>query len=228
MAEAAKAPETPTQLINIGLIIATRSTIFASDFRKWHDKPEAGQTLSSFKVDFKAAQKAIKKSQPTITTDSLGFHEQTNATSLVDQVIDKLTAQRKADSTIITNAASEQQQMQQQLTSMENSTQQNKTMMDQMQSLMSTISSLQMQVNTNSNTQEGRDDGGRDHRNGREECGGRNRSGRNGGRQPPKYCWSHGNCAHTRSECEKKSDSHIDSVTYTNMQGGSTTKCHWL
>jgi hypothetical protein len=34
----------PIQLTNIGLIIITQSTIFASDIRNWHDKPEAGQT----------------------------------------------------------------------------------------------------------------------------------------------------------------------------------------
>ena len=36
MAEAAEATETQTQLINIGLIVITRSTIFSSDIRKWN------------------------------------------------------------------------------------------------------------------------------------------------------------------------------------------------
>ena len=36
MTEAAKATETQTQLINIGLIVITRSTIFSSDIRKWN------------------------------------------------------------------------------------------------------------------------------------------------------------------------------------------------
>jgi hypothetical protein len=93
MAEAAEAPEMTTQLINIALIIITRSTIFASDIRKWHDKTDAAKTWPTFKEHFKKAQKAIKKSQPTITTDSLGFHNQAKATTLVDHVIEKLTTQ---------------------------------------------------------------------------------------------------------------------------------------
>jgi hypothetical protein len=40
MAEAAESAETPTQLINFGLIIITRSTIFSSDIRKWHSKED--------------------------------------------------------------------------------------------------------------------------------------------------------------------------------------------
>ena len=85
MAGAANAAKTPAQLINIGLIIIARSTIFASDFRKWHDKPIALQNWTLFKEYFKLAQRAIKKSRPLITTDLLGFH-QANAVSLVHQL----------------------------------------------------------------------------------------------------------------------------------------------
>jgi hypothetical protein len=44
MAKAANATETPKQLVSIGLIIITRSTIFASDIRKWHAKPDVEKT----------------------------------------------------------------------------------------------------------------------------------------------------------------------------------------
>jgi hypothetical protein len=81
-------PETTSQLINIGIIVITRSTIFASDVRKWHAKPEADKTWPAFKDHFKLAQKDIKTSQPTITADSLGFHEANNASSIADQVVD--------------------------------------------------------------------------------------------------------------------------------------------
>jgi hypothetical protein len=58
MADAAKAPETTTQLINIGLIIITQSTIFTSNIQEWHNKPEADQTWPALKDHFKTAQKA--------------------------------------------------------------------------------------------------------------------------------------------------------------------------
>jgi hypothetical protein len=44
MADAANSAETPTQLINIGLIIITRSILFSSDIRKWHGKEAAEKT----------------------------------------------------------------------------------------------------------------------------------------------------------------------------------------
>jgi hypothetical protein len=234
MAEAADAPETTTQLINIGLIIITKSTVFASDIRKWHEKPDVEKTWPTFKDHFKEAQKAIKKSQPNITADSLGYHDQANATTIVDQVIEKLTAQRDAETATHPEPTTEQiaeHQMQQQLNQAANSTTQNQNMMEQMQSLMSTISTLQTQVNNNGQSRQ-RNDGNRSHRSsGRDnQRGGRNSGGRGRGRprMPPKYCWSHGNCAHSGAECGSKCTGHIDGATYANMQGGSTNNCHWL
>jgi hypothetical protein len=53
MADAAKSAETPTQLINIGLIIITRSTLFASDIRKWHGKEAAEKPGRRSKITLK-------------------------------------------------------------------------------------------------------------------------------------------------------------------------------
>jgi hypothetical protein len=64
MTEAVHAIETTTQFINIGIIIITRSTIFSSDIRKWHEKPDDDKTWPNFEDHFKAAQKAIKKTSP--------------------------------------------------------------------------------------------------------------------------------------------------------------------
>jgi hypothetical protein len=232
MAEAANAAETPIQLINIGLIIITRSTIFSSDIRKWHDKTAATRTWPAFKEHFKAAQKAIKKSQPAVTTDTLGFHEEANAASFGDHDTDKAsTGTRDTESEITTDSAAEllaEQQMMQQLQHMANSSQQNQTMLDQMQSLMSTISTLQTQVNNNSQPR-GRDDGRRGgRRNDRSGRGGRGNRHRPRARATPKYCWSHGNCAHASPDCETKAEGHVCGATYANMQGGSTHNCHWL
>jgi hypothetical protein len=96
MAEAAHASETTEQLINLGIIIITRSTIFSSDICKWHNKPAADKTWSAFKDHFKMAQRAIKKSQPTVTIDSLGFHEQANTADIVgDPITDRYHHHRR-------------------------------------------------------------------------------------------------------------------------------------
>jgi hypothetical protein len=71
MAEAANAAETTPQLINIGIIIITRSTIFSSDIRKWHLKPDGDKTWPNFKDHFKQAQKDIRR---TTTPPNFSLH----------------------------------------------------------------------------------------------------------------------------------------------------------
>jgi hypothetical protein len=162
MAEAAHAAGTTTQLINNGIIIITRSTIFSIDIRKWHEKPDDDKTWPNFKDHFKAAQKAIKKSQPSVTTDALGFHEQANtAASIVDQVIQKLAARNSDEDTAITAETLAEQQMQQQLLNMANSSQNNQQMFDQMTALATTIMALQTQFNNNNQDQGNRQGRGR-------------------------------------------------------------------
>jgi hypothetical protein len=208
MAEAADAAETPRQLINIALIIITGAAIFASDIRKWNEKPEVEQTWPNFIIHFKAAQKAIRQSQPTVTTDTLGYHGQANA--VADQIAE--------------------QQMEQQIDNMANSVQQNQDLLTQMQALATTISGLQTQVN-NQSQYRGRGNGdrgnGREGRgNGREGHG--NRGTGRGNERTPQYCWTHGNCAHPSTGCNSRAAGHQESATYQNMQGGSTSRCHWL
>jgi uncharacterized membrane protein YgcG len=245
MATAAESEETTAQLINIGLIIITRPTVFANDIRNWHDRPAAQKTWPRFKTHFKDAQRAIIRSLPAVTADSLGYHDQANAASVanvVDQVIDRLQAQQNADSALTTDSAAEamaEQQMTLQLANMANATQQSQTMFEQMQSLQSTIATLQNQVNSSHNNQGGGGGGGRGGRQGRGSRGGGRGAGQGGGRGgrrdgpsrtrgPPGYCWTHGNCSHTGSDCNDKAEGHIDTATYSNMQGGSTYKCSWL
>ena len=209
MADAANASETDDQLVNIGLIIISRVTIFAGDVRKWHEKPRADQTWPNFKVHFKDAQKAIKRSQPAVTTDSLGFHGQANSAN--QQV---LTANEAAQRESASNQLANQQAQQA-----------NTQMLEQMQLLMSTV----LEAATTSNSQTRRNNGGGATRgNGRS-----NGRGRGNGRgrpelHPPAYCWTHGNCRHAGVDCRDRADGHIDTATYENTQGGSEERFHLL
>jgi hypothetical protein len=237
MANAAQAAKTPTQLINIGIIIINRSTIFSSDIHKWHDKQEIDKTWPNFKDHFKAAQKAIKRSQPAITTNSLGFHEQANATenitdqptaaSIVTQVLNRISTQRN-DASVITAESIAEQQMQQQIFHMANSTQQNQQMLEQMTALATTVATLQTQVNSHNQSQG--QGGGRPRGSGHGRAQDRNgRGGRGGTCRVFKYCWTHRNdCSHGSADCEAPTDGHLKCATYSNMQGGSTYCCHWL
>jgi uncharacterized membrane protein YgcG len=243
MAQAGESEETPSQLINVGIIILTRPTVFATDIRRWNDLPPASKTWISFKTHFKEAQRAIIRSLPTVTTDTLGYHEQANSVeTVVERVINRLQTQHNAAAMNTTDSAAEliaEQQMNLQMANMANATQQSQTMFDQMQALKTTIASLQTQVTNNRNNQGGGGGGGRrgGRRGGR---GGGRGAGRGGGREaepdaerrrpmgPPGYCWTHGKCTHTSPECNTKAEGHIDTATFTNMQGGSEYRCTWL
>ena len=63
-----------------------------------------------------------------------------------------------------------------------------------------------------------------------------NHRGRGGGRTPGRgqttgprmYCWTHGACAHSSTDCNTPTAGHQPTATFINMQGGSTTRCFWL
>ena len=110
--------------------------------------------------------------------------------------------------------------LQQQLASIAASSTQNQTMMEQMQTLMSTIADLQTQVN------QGTSRGGGDRH-----CPPRGgnpstrRSGKGRPKQPRQYCYTHGWCAHSSALCDSKGPGHKDTATASDMQGGSTNNC---
>ena len=49
-------------------------------------------------------------------------------------------------------------------------------------------------------------------------------------KQPRKYCWTHGWCAHSSMDCKSKAEGHKDEATVENKMGGSTKNCvtNWL
>jgi hypothetical protein len=159
MAEAAGSTESPRQMIDVAMTIITRSTIFASDIRKWNEIPAAGQTWAVFTTHFKQAQKAIKRSQPSVTTDTLGYHE-ANAT-LVQQVVEIMN-QSHNDAEHLA-----ERQMTEHLANAANSTQHQQSMIDQVQSLANSLTTLRSQVNHQTNQSQGRGSGGRGGRDGR-------------------------------------------------------------
>jgi hypothetical protein len=91
MAKASGATETPEQLINIELIIITRATIFTNDIRAWNEKLAAAKTWPKFKRHLRTAQKAIKRSQPLTTTDTLGYHRRANAAKDSNEAVSRIS-----------------------------------------------------------------------------------------------------------------------------------------
>jgi hypothetical protein len=118
------------------------------------------QNLAGLQETLQGCTEGYKKSQPAITTNTLGYHEQqaNTAASLVDQVIDRSSSQRDAATAIMAETLAEQQ-MQQQLLGMANSVQQSQQMLDQITTLATTVSTLQTQLDNNYQSR-GRNNGG--------------------------------------------------------------------
>ena len=91
MAEDNGATETPVQLINIGLIVLTRASIFANGVRIWQAFPDAHKSWPTFKKHFRTDQRSIKQSHPTITTDTLGYHQSANAATIIYEFVSRIT-----------------------------------------------------------------------------------------------------------------------------------------
>jgi hypothetical protein len=183
MAEASGSTETPEQLINIGLIVITRYTSFTNDIRAWNEKPAATKTCPEFKTHFRTAQKAIKRSQPLSTTDTLGYHREANAAKEGDDAVSRISlSSNDGDELTVTETAAAEladQQHETHLANITSSAHQNQTMMAQMQTLMSTISDLQSKVQQNNGN---RNNGGRNNNRrgrGRGQQGGNNQQGGN-------------------------------------------------
>jgi hypothetical protein len=249
MAEASGATETPEQLINIGLIVITRATIFTNDIRAWNETLPAAKTWPGFKTHFRTAQKAIKRSQPSTTTDALGYHREANAAKEGDDAVSRISlpSNNSDELSVAETAASElaHQQLKIHLANIASSAHQNQTMMAQMQTLMSTISGLQSKVQQNNGNNGNRNDGNRNngrHNNDRrgrgrgyqgghnQQVGAHQQGGAQHGRppQPCKYCWTHGLCAHDSPSCTAQKIGHQTTATMQNMQSGSTHQCFWL
>jgi hypothetical protein len=138
------------------------------------------KTWPEFKTHFRTAQKAIIRSQPLTTTDTLGYHREASAAKEGDETISRISLPSNGgdELTVAKTAAAElaDQQLEIHLANIASSAHQNQTMMAQMQTLMSTISDLQSKVQQNSGNNGNRDDGGSN--NGRRERG-RGQQGRN-------------------------------------------------
>jgi hypothetical protein len=249
MAEASGATEPPEQLINIGLIVITRATIFTNDIQAWNETLPAAKTWPGFKTHFRTAQKAIKQSHPSTTTDIVGYHRKANSAKEGDDVVSRISlpSNDSDELSFAETAASElaDQQLEIHLANIASSAHQNQTTMAQMQTLMSTISDLQSKVQQNNGNNGNRNDGNRNDgrrnndRRGRgrgyqggnnQQGGGHQQGGTQHGRppQPHKYCWTHGLCAHDSPSCTAQKTGHQTTTTMQNMQSGSTHQCFWL
>ena len=211
MAEAYGLPESDRLLIELGLIVIMNAVIFADDVGEWHDKEETEKTWANFQMHFIKAQTSYKKNRPSETSSSLGY------TAPKDTLEQANALQAQQDLAAATAYIAELEAAQLQL-------QANQAAQvppastappaDPMQQLLQKISELQAEVQANKST-----DGGNRKK---------KKKKKNGEKSERKYCWSHGACAHTGSECNHPKEGHKKEATFENRMAGSTKDCFWL
>jgi hypothetical protein len=202
LAEHALSPMSPQQMIGLAYVIFACQPILQQDLRLWNRRLIIERTWANMLQHFCNAQSDLSY----LPTTGDVFHQQPfHQANPVSEMAD-LVAQRLLEAIPPgdTREAALLSRMTEMMAMMHNST--------------TATSSVSHPGNT---SQPG-------HRSGcTDGC-----SGHHGSRHltsaPRSYCWSHGACAYSSSQCNTQLPGNQSSATFTNMQGGSTSNCYWL
>ena len=227
LAEHALSPMSMQQMIDLAYVIFARQPILQQDLRLWNRRPPILRTWAHMLQHFRDAQTDLSY----LPTAGDVFHQQPfHQANAVAEMAD-LVAQRLLETmpphdtpppatvhpTDTANAAFQQRDLT--LAARE------AALLSQMTEMMSMMRTGAAASSSVSHQRDTRQSGGRSNRSNA-------RSGRRGSRRstpaPRSYCWSHGACAHSSSQCNTQLPGHQSSATFTNMQGGSTSNCYWL
>jgi hypothetical protein len=227
LAEHALSPMSLQQMIDLAYVIFARQPILQQDLRLWNRRPTIERTWVNMLQHFRDAQTDLSY----LPTAGDVFHQQPfHQANAVAEMAD-LVAQRLLETmpphdtpppatvppTDTANAAFQQRDLT--LAARE------AALLSQMTEMMSMMRTGAAASSNVSNQRDTRQSSGRSNRSNA-------RSGRRGSHRstpaPRSYCWSHGACAHSSSQCNTQLPGHQSSATFTNMQGGSTSNCYWL
>ena len=205
LAAAARTEFSEPQLINFAYVILNATGKYQPYIREWSRLAPDRKTWANFKTHFRQAHQELKEAG-----DLQIRNTQFNSANLVQEVIDGVQSalappEASNDPTPdvidqMANAAAQQQLMPQ--------------MMQQMVQLMQQMAVIQQNMNMNSSrTSSLSSSSTSNSRNTRQRT------------NTQHYCWSHGACAHTSSNCRSKCPGHQDNASFNNKMGGSTAYC---
>ena len=218
MADANNTPESSNQLISMALMIIMRANIFSDAISEWNNLPPTSQTWPIFQDHFIQAQIDYKRSRPTETSSSLGYSPQANivhypqppfdytnhalnVATLYPEVPPPASA---CDANTRPADPTPTPQVNLATTSQDPLIQELLKEVKELRADRSTTTVTPSSGTTSDNKQKKREKG------------------------PRKYCWTHGACAHSSSECNKPKEGHKKDATFSNMLNGSTYKCFWI
>ena len=198
LSSAARANFTEQQLINIAYVIINKTGKYQQYIREWSRLPADQQTWAHFKTQFRQAHQELKESGDLTVRDS-----QFQSANIVQDVIDGVQAVLQAP-----DHNEPPPEVIQHMANNAANTQLMPQLMDQMAQLIQQMNSMQQQLDSQSSpissvTQS-------------------SSSSRRHRTTTTHYCWSHGACAHTSTQCRSKKSGHKDVATFLNKLGGST------
>ena len=215
MAEAYGISEPEVQLIEMGLIIIMNAVIFADDVGDWNALAPSLKTWERFQAHFIQAQTAYKANRPSETSATLRYTTEANAAVLSQSEQDLAAANEYIAELEADQAATQQANL------VSTNSVPSSTTDDTIKELLQKMSDLEAEVKAAKSSTTTDNTGTNNGSN-------KNKSKKNKEKKDRKYCWSHGACAHSGTECNNRKDGHKQDATFQNMMGGSTKDCYWL
>ena len=198
-AEAARAPITQIQAINIAYNIFNRTGKFSDGIKAWIRRPDHEKTWINLKNHFTEHHDLLRETGE-LTLQETQFQSQANiihqmVCSAIDDTLKKHTSPTVHESTRETDTPTETQPEQK----MNNAQDLLPILLQQMQTMQTLMENMNQHQNSN------------------------RRAGRS--RRKKKYCWTHGSGNHNGYECNNPHKDHKKDATYQNKMGGNTWNC---
>jgi len=194
LANAAGSPYSAQQVINLGYLLLNKTGKFHTGIREWNRIPQDQQTWDAFQMHFSQAHRELRESGELEMRDT-----PFNTANIVQEVIEGV--QQVLQPAMEASYEAEAADILQHANAATTAPTQQTVLMEQMLHMMQL---MQQQLQQSS-------------------AGNKNNATNNKLRTKiNKYCWTHGACAHSSSECRNKKPGHQDAVTFDNRMGGST------
>ena len=223
LSDQANSPTTENQ-IDLDYVIFVQQPILQQDLCIWNKQIPIECTWVDMIAHFHDAQSDLN-AHPTAGNIYHQHHQANNVEVIIDLVAQRLLmAIQPSDEPAPTIVPVKQANLlQQRKSDLQACKQALLTQMQEMMTLMRNSSTPGNQCTNNT----GRGCGGRNGNNNHLNQNGHG-CGRTNPAAPRQYCWTHGNCSHTSTNCNTKAPGNINTATFTNMQGGSMTSCIWV
>jgi hypothetical protein len=234
LATHASSPMSNQQMIDMAYVIFAKQPILQQDLRAWKRFPPVDRTWANMITHFREAQNDL--SSLPVASD---FYHQTPAhqANHVDMIAD-LVAQRLLDTVTpmldptppspVAVVAAPAPPPQHVAAVAAATSPDLASIQQQLQQLVAIMAATTTAASTATPAPRPNNQPARNYGRGRGYGRGREGRGQTTAPSPRMYCWTHGACAHSSTDCNNKAPGHQPTATFTDMKGGSIHNCFWI